>query len=157
MNFVEKKNLFFRLVAILLIFCDLGFVGFVSSHVFVVWTENQIISMVAVVFAGLMMLFEVIILFKGWNKENALYKIAFNPNGRLNNVPFVAVLVFSLLGTGLTLLGVLLNVLTHYEPNISISYVILVASVYLLTNCVIYYIYCFMFKIREINLKKFIK
>ena len=157
MNFVEKKNLIFRLAAIFLLLCDLGFVGFASSHVFVVWTQNQIISMVAVIFAGLMMLFEVIIMFKCWNKENALYKIAFNPNGRLNNVPFVAVLIFSVFGIGLTLLGTLLNVLTHYEPNISISYVILVASIYLLTNCIIYFLYCLMFKKREIKLEDFIK
>lgn len=157
MNFVEKKNLIFRLVAIFLIFLDLGFAGFVCSHVFVVWTQNQIISIVAVVFAALMMIFEVVILFKGWNKENSLYKIAFNQNGRLNNVAFTAVIVFTVLGVGLTLLGTLLNIIAHYEPNISISYVILTASIFLLTNCIIYYIYCLMFRIREIDLKDFIK
>lgn len=157
MNFYEKKNLLFRLIAAFVIFLNLGFDGFVLYYVIMHDANSKIVSIMTCIFAAVMMIFEIALAIKGWNKENSLYKIAFNPNGRLNNVPFVAVLVFSIFGLGLLILSTLLNVLKGVEPYLTISYVILVVAVYLVSNCLLYDLYCWMFKTREINLKNFIK
>ena len=157
MNFIERKNLGFRLVAIFALMLNLGFAIFAFIYIYQFAAEHKVLSMVACLFASLLMIFESILLIMGGKKESALYKIAFNPNGRLNNVPFFGVFIFTLFGLGLLILGTILNVVTHYEPNISISYVILVVAIYLVTNCLIYDFYCFLFKNRKIKLEDFIK
>lgn len=157
MNFQERKNLLFRLISSFLIACVLGFDIYVAVYVFSHKSSNQIVSGIGCILAALMMLFEIILVLRGWGKENSLYKIAFNPNDKLNNVPFIAVWVATVFGVGLTILGSLLNVLKHEEPFITSSFVIIVVAVYLLVNCLIYFLYCFMFKKREIKLEDFIK
>lgn len=157
MNIQERKNLAFRLISAFLILCDLGFVGFVCSYVFVTKNQNQLVSIIACVAAALMMIFEIVFILRGWKKDSAMYKIAFNHNQTINNVPLIAVSVFCVFGIGLIVMGTLLNVLKHYEPNLSASLSILEIAVYLVTNCLIYYLYVFMFKKREVNLKDLIK
>lgn len=157
MNFQERKNLIFRLISTTMLAGVLGFDIYVFIYIVLHKSSNQIISIIGCVFAFLMILFESILLLRGWTKESALYKIAFNPNQKLNNVPFIAVIIATLFGLGFIILGTLLNVLKHEEPFITSSFVILIIATYLLTNCLIYFLYCFMFKKREINLKDFIK
>ena len=157
MNFIERKNLGFRLAAVFAILLNLGFDIFAFIYIYKFANENKILSMIACLFAALLMIFESVLLLMGGKKESALYKIAFNPNGRLNNVPFFGVLIFTFFGVGLTILGIILNVVTHYEPNVSISFIILVVSAYLLTKCLIYEFYCLLFKNRKIKLEDFIK
>ena len=103
------------------------------------------------------MIFEIIFILKGWKKESQIYKIAFNTNERINNVPLIAISVFFVFGLGLIILSTLLNVYKHYEPNISTSFSILNIAIYLVINCLIYYLYCFMYKKREVNLRSLIK
>ena len=157
MNIEERKNLTFRLVSAFMILLDLGFDAYVASYLFVTPSQNQIVSIVACLFAAVMMIFEIIIILRGWKKESAMYKIAFNPNGRVNNVPLIAVSIFCAFGVGLIIMGSLLNVMKHVEPNVSSSLSILVIAVYLVTNCLIYYFYCLMFKKREVKLEDLIK
>lgn len=157
MNFQERKNLIFRLISILFIFGALGFDIFIAIYIFSHKSSNQIVSGIGCILAALMMIFESILILRGWTKENLLYKIAFNHNDKLNNVPFIAVLVATVFGVGLTILGSLLHYFRHEEPFITSSYVILLVAIYLLVNCLSYFLYCFMFKKREIKLEDFIK
>ena len=157
MNIEERRNLAHRLTSASLILLNLGFVGYCLYFIATSPSQNQIISIIACVFAALMMIFEIVLLLKGGKKESALYKIAFNPNGNINNVPLIAVSVFCFFGVGLIVLGTLLNVLKHVEPNISSSLVILLVAVYLVSNCLIYYLYCIMFKKREFKLEDLLK
>lgn len=157
MNFQERKNVLFRLISSFLISGVLGFDIYVAIYIFSHKSSNQILSGVGCILAALMMIFETILILRGWGKESVLYKIAFNPNDKLNNVPFIAVWVATVFGVGLTILGSLLNVLKHEEPFITSSFVIIVVAIYLLVNCIIYFLYCFMFKKREIKLEDFIK
>ena len=157
MNFIERKNLGFRLGAVFALMLNLGFDIFALIYVIQFASEHKIISIIACIFAALLMIFESVLLLMGGKKESALYKIAFNPNGRLNNVPFFGVLIFTIFGLGLLILGIILNVVTHYEPNVSISFIILVVAVYLVTNCLIYDSYCLLFRNRKIRLEDFIK
>ena len=157
MNFQERKNLVFRLISASLVCGVLGFDIYVLIYAILHKSSNQLVSAIGCALAALMMVFECVLLLRGWTKENGLYKIAFNPNDKLNNVPFIAVWVFTVFGVGLTILGSLLNVLKHEEPFITSSFVIIVVAIYLLANCIIYFLYCFMFKKREIKLEDFIK
>ena len=157
MNVEERRNLTYRLVSSIVIFLNLGFVGYSLSFIATSPNQNQIISIVACAAAALMMIFEIVLILRGGKKESAMYKIAFNPNGKINNVPLIAVSVFAVFGLGLIVLGTLLNIYKHFEPNISSSLVILIVAVYLVSNCLIYYLYCLMFKKREFKLEDLLK
>ena len=157
MNFQERKNVTFRLISSATILGVLGFDIYIFIYIITHKTNHQIVSAIGCILAALMMIFECYILLRGWKKESGLYKIAFNPNDKLNNVPFIAVCVFGVFGVGLVILGTLLNVLKHEEPFITSSFVIILVATYLLVNVLIYFLYCIMFKKRAIKLEDFIK
>lgn len=157
MNFEEKKNVIFRVVSGVLLVITLAIVVFGLIHIFQTFADGYIISIIAFMLTGAFILFEQIILLKGWKKENSLYKIAFNENEKVNNVPLVAVIVGTLFGVGLTILGIVVYFTKREEPFQTSMLVVLSIGSYLLLNCVIYYIYLLMFKKRPINLRKFIK
>ena len=157
MTSAERRNIAYRLTSSFIILLNLSFVGYCLAFICTSPNQNQIISIIACIFAALMMIFEIVILLKGWKKELALYKICFNPNDNINNVPLVAVSVFATFGVGLIVLGTLLNIFKHEEPNISSSLVILIVAVYLVSNCLIYYLYVLMFKKRKFKLEDLLK
>lgn len=157
MNFQERKNVIFRLISSAMILLTFGFDIFIAIYVFSTKSRNQIMAAVGCILAGLMMIFEIFIILRGWRKENGLYKIIFNPNDKINNVPLIAVSIFALFGVGLIILGTLLNIYRHEEPFITSSFIILLVAVYLIVNTLIYYLYAIMFKKREIKLEDFIK
>ena len=157
MNAAERKIVSFRLISSFMILLNLGFAAFVMYYNIVTVTKNQTVNIVSCVFSSLLMIFEIVFILRGWKKESQIYKIAFNRNERINNVPLIMVSVFFVMGLGLILLSTLLNVYKHFEPNISTSFSILNIAIYLCVNCLIYYLYCFMYKKREVNLKSLIK
>ena len=157
MNAAERKIVSFRLISSFLILLNLGFAIFVMYYSIINISQNQTVNIVSCVFSSLLMIFEVIFILKGWKKESQMYKIAFNTNERINNVPLIAISVFFVFGLGLIILSTLLNVYKHFEPNISTSFSILNIAIYLVVNCLIYYLYCLMYKKREVNLRSLIK
>ena len=157
MNIEERRNLTYRLISSVIVFLNLGFVAYCLYFISTSPNQNQIISIIACCFAALMMIFEIVLLLRGGKKESAMSKIVFNPNGRINNVPLIAVSVFCAFGVGLIILGTLLNGMKHVEPYISSSLVILIVAVYLVCNCIVYYLYCLMFKKREFKLEDLLK
>jgi hypothetical protein len=157
MNFEEKKNVIFRLIAGALLLIPLFIIIFGLIHLFKTLAEGYIISIIAFMLTAAFLLLETVVILKGWKKENSLYKIAFNENQNINNVPLVAVIVGTLAGIGLTALAISVYFLRDTEPFKTSMLVVISISSYLLVNCVIYFIYVFMFKKRPINLKNFIK
>lgn len=157
MNAAERKIVSFRLISSFMILLNLGFAIFVMYYSITNISQNQTVNIVSCVFSSLLMIFEVIFILKGWKKESQMYKIAFNTNERINNVPLIAISVFFVFGLGLIILSTLLNVYKHFEPNISTSFSILNIAIYLVVNCLIYYLYCLMYKKREVNLRSLIK
>ena len=157
MNFEEKKNVIFRLVASILLLLPLGMIIYGLIHLFSTLAEGYIISIIAFMLTGAFLLLEMVVILKGWKKENALYKIAFNENQNINNVPLVAVIVGTIVGIGLTLLSILVYFKRGVEPIKTSMLVVLSIALYLLINCIIYFIYIFIFKKRPLNLKNFIK
>ena len=104
------------------------------------------------------LLVELFFILKGGKKESNLYKIGFNDNGKLNNVPLIAVIVGTVFGLGLIALGVSVYFVQYEDVTIRTSMlVVLSVAVYLVTNCLIYYLYILMFKKREVRLEDLIK
>ena len=157
MNASERKIVTFRLISSFMILLNLGFTIFVMYYSITNISQNQTVNIVSCVFSSLLMIFEIIFILRGWKKESQIYKIAFNTNERINNVPLIAISVFFAFGLGLIILSTLLNVYKHFEPNISTSFSILNIAIYLVINCLIYYLYCLMYKKREVNLRSLIK
>ena len=157
MNFEEKKNVIFRLIACFLLLLPLTIIVLGLIHLFKTLADGYVISIIAFMLAAAFLLLEFVVILKGWKKENSLYKIAFNENQNINNVPLVAVIVGTVFGAGLTALAISVYFIRNSEPFKTSMLVVLSIASYLLVNCIIYYIYILMFKKRPINLKNFIK
>ena len=157
MNFEEKKNVIFRLIASFLLLVPLSIIILGLIHLFKTLAEGYILSIIAFMLTGAFLLLELVVILKGWKKENSLAKIAFNENQNINNVSLIAVLVGTVLGIGLTALSISVYFIRDAEPFKTSMLVVLSISTYLLVNCVIYFIYIFIFKKRPLNLRNFIK
>ena len=157
MNFEEKKNVIFRLVACFLLLAPLSIIVLGLIHVFQVLADGYIISIIALMLTASFLMLEFVVILKGWKKENSLYKIAFNENQNINNVPLVAVIVGTVFGVGLLALSISVYFIRNTEPFKTSMLVVLSIASYLLVNCIIYFIYVIMFKKRPLNLRNFIK
>ena len=157
MNFEEKKNVVFRLVACFLLLAPLSIIILGLIHVFQVLADGYIISIIALMLTAAFLILEFVVILKGWKKENSLYKIAFNENQNINNVPLIAVIVGTVFGVGLLALSISVYFIRNTEPFKTSMLVVLSIASYLLINCIIYFIYVIVFKKRPLNLRNFIK
>ena len=157
MNFEEKKNVIFRLIACFLLLIPFTLMILGLIHVLKTLAEGYIISIIALMLSMAFLVLEFVVILKGWKKESALYKIAFNENDHINNVPLIAVGLGTALGIGLLALSISVYFLRNSKPFKSSMLVVLSIATFLLVNCVIYYIYLIMFKKRPLNLRNFIK
>lgn len=157
MNITYKNNIKYRVIASILLLLSLGLIGFSIFYVFQSTDNEKVLTLITLFLTAAFCILEIILIIKGGKKDLALYKIAFNENQSLNNVPLIAVIVGSVFGLGLTILGIILFITKQNEPmTLSSSLVILSVSVYLLINCIIYFIYLIIFRKKPVNLKDFI-
>ena len=157
MNFEERKNVLFRLIACFLLLIPLAIMIIGLVHVFKTLADGYILSIIALMLSIGFLALEFVVMIRGWKKESSLYKIAFNENQHVNNVPLVAVIVGTLFGVGLVALAITVFFTKNEEPSRTSMLVVLSIATYLLVNCIIYFIYVVMFKKRPLDLKKFIK
>ena len=157
MNFEEKKNVIFRLIASFLLLVPLTIIILGLIHLFKTLAEGYILSIIAFMLTAAFLMLEMVVILMGWKKENSLAKIAFNENQNINNVSLIAVIVGTVLGVGLTALSISVYFIRNAEPFKTSMVVVLSISSYLLINCIIYFIYILIFKKRPLNLKNFIK
>ena len=157
MNFEEKKNVIFRLIASFLLLIPLTIIVLGLIHVFLTLAEGYILSIIAFMLTAAFLMLEMVVILMGWKKENSLAKIAFNENQNINNVSLIAVIVGTVLGVGLTALSISVYFIRNAEPFKTSMLVVLSISSYLLINCIIYFIYIFIFKKRPLDLRNFIK
>ena len=157
MNIEQRKNLSYRLVAAFLLLTSVGLVVFATIKTINFNYEELVLALIALIFTGVLGLVETVFILKGWTKESYLYKIAFNDNKKINNVPLIAVSI----GTAVSfvLLGLSLYVwFTRGDAKALVSVLVIMSvSVYLLANCLIYYFYAILFKDRPVNLRALIK
>ena len=157
MNFEEKKNVIFRLIASFLLLVPLTIIVLGLIHLFKTLAEGYILSIIAFMLTAAFLVLEMVVILMGWKKENSLAKIAFNENQNINNVSLIAVIVGTVLGVGLTGLSISVYFIRNAEPFKTSMLVVLSISSYLLINCIIYFIYIFIFKKRPLDLRNFIK
>lgn len=157
MNFVEKKYVKFRVLASSLLLFTTSLTIYFLYRVILGNSTEKALSVVACIMAILFSVLEVIVILMGKKKALALEKIAFNENGKINNVFIIAVSVGSIIGLTLTILCSVLLVTKNEEPYITSSLVILSISLFLLINCLIYYLFIILFKKRELKIEDFAK
>ena len=157
MNFEERKNVIFRLLACFLLLIPLSIIVIGIIHIFKSLAEGYIISIIALMLSAAFLILEFVVILKGWKKENSLYKIAFNENQNINNVPLIAVCVGTAFGIGLLTLSISVYFIRNSEPFKTSMLVVLAIASFLFVNCIIYFIYIIMFKKRPLNMKNFIK
>ena len=152
MHVQERKNILFRIIAVLLLFVSVGLVIFIFFQVFTFNPEGKIIDIVALISLALFCSFEMFLLIKGGVKESNLQKIAFEEKGRVNQMGIVIVLIGTLFGLTLTVLCTTLYFIKEDITAKINSLIILAIGLYLLINCIIYFIYLLMFRKREVSL-----
>ena len=158
MNIQERKNITYRLLASLILLISAGMIVYAFIAIFQSEKEQLFLDVLTLGTTSFFLLVELFFILKGGKKESNLYKIGFNDNGKLNNVPLIAVFVGTLFGLGLIGLGVSVYFVRYDEVTIRTSMlVILSVATFLLTNCLIYYLYILMFKKREVKLEDLIK
>ena len=156
MNLEERKNVFYRVIAVILLMIPLTFMVLCLIHVFKVLPEGYVLSLIGMILAIAFLGLECFVIIKGGKRENSLSKIVFDENQKINTFPMIAVLVGTALGISITTFSAVLY-FTQEEPNKSAMTVTLAIGTYLLINCILYFIYALIFKKRPINLRKFIK
>ena len=158
MNIQERKNLTYRLLATLILDINVGMISFAFTTILLEEKNQLFLDVLTLGITTLFLVFELVMILKGWKKESNLYKIGFNDNGRLNNVPLIAVIVGNAFGLGLLALGISVYFVRYDDVTIRTSMlVILSVAVYLITNCLIYYLYILMFRKKEVRLEDLIK
>ena len=158
MNVSERKNLIYRLLATAILLISGAMIIYTFVVVFSVERQQLLLDVVTLSTASFFLLVEIFFILKGGKKESNLYKIGFNDNGKLNNVPLIAVMIGTVFGLGLIGLGISVYFVRYDEVTIRTSMlVILSVAVYLVTNCLIYYLYILMFRKQEVRLEDLIK
>ena len=156
MNYSERRNILYRLISVGLILISLGLDAYAMYMVILFNAEDKILSIIALALATAFTILEITVILKGWKKDSNLFKIAFNENRNINNVPLVAVFVGTLFGLGLGIMSVVIY-LTRGEANIKNAMLIIMAiAVYLLVNCLVYYLFLLFFKKRDLSIKELI-
>lgn len=157
MNFVERKNTTFRTLSIL--FNIVAIIAMITSFVYVVRNKpgELMLSIIGLILAICFVLMEIILLFLGKKKEPALKNIAFNENDTINKFPAIVVGVGTAFSIGLlTLAIVIFNQKDAIDTKCNMT-VIGVIALYLLLNCIIYFIFLIMYKKRPLKLEDLIK
>lgn len=157
MNMSERKIVAFRLIASFLLLIPLALAGISMWLIFSTNPDELVLLVISLIAAVAFNIFEIILLLRGWKKESNLYKIAFNTNGSINNVPIFGVGAGTFFGVGLTSLGTVVYFVRDDITIKSAMLVVLTIGSYLLLNCIIYFIFLFMYKKREVDLRDLIK
>ncbi len=158
MNIQDRKNLTYRLLAGLILLISAGMIAYAFVVVLKVERKQLFLDVLTLGITTFFLLFEEIFILKGGKKESYLYKIGFNDNGKLNSVPLIAVIVGNFIGFGLVSLGISVYFVRYDDVTIRTSMLIILSvAVYLVVNCLIYYLYILMFRKREVRLEDLIK
>lgn len=158
MNIEQRRILRFRFIASFLLLVPIGMMIFSLLQIIVTQPNEFVLSIIALVACGLFNVFEIIVIMRGWTKESNLQKIFYDEAQKVNTVPLIAVIVGSIFGLILTILGIVVWFVRADDPNARTSLlVILTIGVYLLTNCLIYFLYIYMFRKRKFDIRDFIK
>ena len=157
MNFHEKKNLIFHLLAgfVIALITALSIYSFIA--IIKGGAGEKTIACIATMVLAVFSLLQAVFLFMGGKKESSLKNIGFNENDKVNFAFLIPVMIGTVFGLALSILSAVLLATKEGEPYFTSSMVILPIGLYLTVNCLIYYVYLLAFKKRELDLRKLIK
>ncbi len=158
MNITERRNLTYRLISGFIVLLSLGLMIYSLIVVIKLQPKELLLDIIALALAMFFLVGEEIIFLKGGKKDSNLYKIAFNDNNTINNIPLIAISVGTAFGLGLIALGVSVYFVRFDDISIRTSMLIVLSiASYLLVNCIIYFFFVIFFKKRELKLEDLIK
>ena len=153
----ENLNVLNRIISLLLLSLDLAVAIFSIVQVISSKPEGIVLDLIALIGLSLFCLFEMIVISLGKKKDSVLQKIAFTETEKVNNFPLIMVIIATIFGLGLTILGIYVYIIKD-DINIKTDIlVILSIGFFLFVNCLIYYIYLIMFRKREFKMEDLIK
>ena len=153
MNFEEKRNVRYRVVASLILLIPLALIVNAAILVFKNLYEDTWIALAAIGVVSFFEILELVLLLKKPKKELIIYPIAFNKNDTVNNIPLIAVGVGTALGIGLVTLSLIVFFINGDSIiKMSMGVVLAIAS-YLLANCVDYIIFIPMLRKKQVTLQ----
>ena len=158
MNIRARKIKAYRLSASFLLLLSVGLTGFCLSRVIITRPENIVLDLIALSLTAVFAIAQIIFILRGGKKESHLLDVAFNTDWTVNKVFLVFVLVGTALGLGLDILTIV--VLCTRVNTISVycsMFIIMAIASYLLLNCFIYIIFCFLFKKKVLTLEDYAK
>lgn len=158
MNRRIRKIKIYRFVSTVLLFFSVGLTGFCISQVILNRSENTILNLIALSLTATFAIAQVVFILRGGKKESHLLDIAFNTDGTINKVFLIFVLLGTALGFGLDILTiVVLLTRTNTTSVICSMFIIMAIATYLLLNCFIYLVFCYLFRKRELTLEDYAK
>ena len=158
MNLRARKIKTYRILSSLLLFLSLGLTGFCLYKIISVRPENIVLDLITLSLTAVFAIAQIIFILRGGKKESHLLDIAFNTDGTINKVFLVFVLVGTTVGLGLDILSLVVLFTRENTLNVFCSMFIIIAiSSYLLLNCLIYFLFCLLFKKRELTLEDYAK
>jgi len=128
------------------------------SQVILNRSKNTILNLIALSLTAAFAIAQVVFILRGGKKESHLLDIAFNTDGTINKVFLIFVLLGTALGFGLDILTVVVLVTRANTTSVICSmFIIMAIATYLLLNCFIYLIFCYLFRKRELTLEDYAK
>lgn len=158
MNFRVRKILCYRWVAAIVLLLSIGLSSFSTYYVISLKPEKIVLDIIALSLTIAFAITQIILILRGWKKESHLLDIAFNTDNSVNKFALVVVIIGSLIGVALDILGiVVLCTRANEVPVICSMFIILAISTYLLMNCVIYFVFLILFRKRNLTLEDYAK
>lgn len=158
MNIRARKIKLYRIIASLLLVISIGLTSFCLYKVIAARPENIVLDLIALSLTIVFAIAQIILILRDGKKESHLLDIAFNTDGTINKVFLVFVLVGTTVGLGLDILSLVILFTRENTSNVFCSMFIIIAiSSYLLLNCLIYLLFCLLFKKRELTLEDYAK
>lgn len=158
MNRRTRKIKIYRITSTVLLFLSVGLTAFCMSQVILNRSGNTVLNLIALSLTATFAIAQVVFILRGGKKESHLLDIAFNTDMTINKVFLVFVLLGTALGFGLDILTVVVLLTRVNTVSVYCSMFIIVAiATYLLLNCFIYLLFCYLFKKRELTLEDYAK
>ena len=142
----QVLNAKMRWILVFFILVSLGMDAYALSYSFTYKHEDYIFSSIVIIFVALFALFEIVLTLLNYRKTLFLFKYAFTDRGLVHPVPLISAVLVTIIGLSFTVPGLVIYLVRDDITIKSFSLVILSTGIYILVNCVFYYIYVLSFK-----------
>lgn len=142
----EKLDLLFRLILSGLLMVTFGLISYSFAFIFINAVEDKILSIIALVVICIFALFELVVTILKIHHPFGIEKTAFTSRGNINPIPMISMVLIAIIGLGFTIPGLVLFLIKNDAAIKSYSLVILSMGVFILVNCVFYFLYVLSFK-----------